>query len=442
MTSGPRHIALFIDGTDNDALGTSSAAPSNVFALERRLAAVTPKAFDTVAHYIPGVGLTRREHEPPDWWHEAGLGTSCPSPWTHTPAGQAVGRGIECLVQEAYAFLVLHYKRARGDRIYLFGFSRGAFAARSLAAFIDRVGILYHDRLDEVPLAYRAYIEGRELGHSDVHKLPETQPGSEGPSAITIHMLGVWDTVARINDLIADQTRPAIIHGHDLTRLPPCITNARHALALHEVRPLFEPLLFEDRPRHPHTLQQVWFAGAHADVGGGYADAQLSNVALEWMACEAQTLKLDVDARPAPTLPASQLGPIHHESRGLFGIERWVLRLVPKAVRHALTPAPRRVLSLLAAGDAIDRACGHRLHGSALSRLLALDDTAYACERGATGHRGRLPRDVSAAATTVDALTVRWALRAAVVDASLAVPEAHCEASSPSLPSSAGSVSP
>ena len=194
-----------------------------------------------------------------------------------------IGRGINRQIRRAYGFLASRYRA--GDRISLLGYSRGAFAVRSLAGVIDRVGLLRHPCATErnIRLAYR-------------HYKGETSPDSRAAfrkahswGAVGIEMVGVWDTVkalgARVPFNYARSEAVHAFHDHSLSHI---VQHGFHALALDETRAAFAPLLWETDPSWPgETLEQVWFRGHHGDLGGqqsGYLPARpLANIPLVWM---------------------------------------------------------------------------------------------------------------------------------------------------------------
>ncbi len=196
-----------------------------------------------------------------------------------------LGRGINRQIRRAYGTLASRYRP--GDRIFLLGFSRGAYAVRSLAGVIDRVGLLRADEATErqVRTAYRHY-----------------RDGAQGPAAAAftaafchaeaqIEMVGVWDTVKAL-----DLTWPLLwrlvtprnaFHSH---ALGPHIRHGYHALAMDETRQVYTPVMWRTGPGTPGAagrVEQVWFRGTHGDVGGqldGFDAARpLSNIPLVWM---------------------------------------------------------------------------------------------------------------------------------------------------------------
>jgi len=201
--------------------------------------------------------------------------------------GFGTGYGIEKNIKEAYKHICRLYKPGT-DHIYLFGFSRGAYTVRSLAGFMKNVGLLLKDHDDEkIELAYKYYCWGNHIGDSNPLKkylhhvtLPDTPDDSQ---LVKIYFIGIWDSVASLG-----------LHGaigiplgrwvkYHQVELPDHVTYAYQALALHELRECFAPVFWTRKYEH-QTLEQVWFAGAHADVGGGYDDrSSLADIALQWM---------------------------------------------------------------------------------------------------------------------------------------------------------------
>ncbi len=201
------------------------------------------------------------------------------------------GRGINRQIRRVYGFLASRYRP--GDRIFLFGYSRGAYAVRSLAGAIDQMGLLRaeHATVRNIRQLYRHYQTGgdrpaqRMFRHRYCH--PETQ----------IEMLGVWDTVKALGlrlPIVWRWTESAHrFHDH---KLGAHIRHGYQALARDETREAFAPVLWYSTPDWPGVVEQMWFRGAHGDVGGhlsGYRAARpLSNIPLVWMLEKAEALDL------------------------------------------------------------------------------------------------------------------------------------------------------
>ena len=245
-----------------------------------------------VVYYDPGVGTGGWEYEE----ESGGL---------RAKGDQATGHGLQRNVEDAYRYLMTTFDP--GDRIYLFGFSRGAFTVRSLAGMLHKCGLLRADAANFVEYAGKTY---NSKGREDVAREFRAVFGRPCP----VHFIGVWDTV----DSLVMNARKRF---HDAT-LNPEVSNGFHALAIDERRRDFSPSLWDETAVASHqTVEQVWFAGVHADVGGWYEERGLSNVTLHWMLGKACACGLRVDrdrlARYAPD-PHD----LAHESYGGF----WRLR--------------------------------------------------------------------------------------------------------------------
>lgn len=193
-----------------------------------------------------------------------------------------MGRGINRQIRRAYGYLASRYKP--GDRIFLIGYSRGAYGVRSLAGVIDMVGLLRaeHATVRNIRQAYRHY---------------ECNPGGPHAAAFArafchdetpIEMVGVWDSVKALGMRLPLLWRWAearhAFHNH---QLGPSIQHGYHALALDETRQVFTPVLWQCSPGFKGHVEQVWFRGSHGDVGGQLGEYEqarpLSNVSLVWM---------------------------------------------------------------------------------------------------------------------------------------------------------------
>ena len=192
------------------------------------------------------------------------------------------GRGINRQIQRVYGWLASRYRP--GDRIVLIGYSRGAYAVRSLAGVLNEVGLLRKDQATErnVREAYRLYRMGGEA--TTCRAFTESYCHEDVP----IEMIGCFDTVKALGFRAPFVWKWAEVkHSFHSHHLSSNVKHGYHALALDESREAFWPVLWETPDSHDGTVEQVWFRGSHGDVGGqlsGYEEARpLSNIPLNWM---------------------------------------------------------------------------------------------------------------------------------------------------------------
>ena len=334
----PKRLALFFDGTWNAA--DSKGEETNVARLAR---AVRANRGDKpqIALYLRGVGTS--------------------GPWLQQFLDGATGDGVDDNIRAAYMFLSQNY--LPGDEIFLFGFSRGAFTARSLAGFIGKCGLLQRNQLGLIRTAW-AYYRSRTPGRSpqdfsQAHGGTAANPINHAPR---IRFVGVWDTVGALGvpQRVINPAASANYEFHD-TSPSGVIEIGRHAMAIDEQRDTFVPTLWT-QPIPPDTdIQQLWFAGVHSDVGGGYGQSDLAMIPLRWMADEAMAagLSLDEDMLPLPTT-LQPLAAQHDSRRGLAGLDptptlRAVLQATPGvgAVGHYYFPTSATGARLSTAGESL-----------------------------------------------------------------------------------------
>ena len=201
--------------------------------------------------------------------------------WRTTP-DVLMGRGINRQIRRAYGYLASRYRP--GDRIFLMGYSRGAYAVRSLAGLIDSVGLLKDEHATErnILTAYRHY--QCNAGGASAAEFTRQFCHEETP----IEMVGVWDTVKALGLRLPILWRWSdAAHSFHSHRLGPSIRHGYHALALDETRAVYEPVLWESSPDFKGEIVQMWFRGTHGDVGGQLGGCQearpLANISLVWM---------------------------------------------------------------------------------------------------------------------------------------------------------------
>jgi uncharacterized protein (DUF2235 family) len=260
--------------------------------------------------------------------YDDGVGTSSFKPVA--VLGGALGYGLKRNVIALYCFLCRHYKD--GDQIYAFGFSRGAFTIRVLAAMVTSQGLVpwtgsESELQRNAKAAYRSYRYGygtlnnlilvwplRKL-RDGIVALRNALRGHEPYGSVRernakpkIHFLGLWDTVDAYGLPLYEMTRavhlffwPLAFPNRDLSDR---VNRACHALAIDDERTTFHPLLWnEDKEPQVGSIQkeklsQVWFAGMHSNVGGGYPDDAMANVPLKWIMGEAERSGLQFKAKP------------------------------------------------------------------------------------------------------------------------------------------------
>ena len=377
-----RNLVVCCDGTGNEI----GANLSNVLKLYR----IAQKNERQRIYYDPGVGTIGK---PSVWrrWRQKAMGVF----------GLATGYGLDDNVLDAYRYLCEAYEE--GDDIWLFGFSRGAYCVRILAGFIHVVGLLRPDQCNLIDYAYRAYKEASEDGGAVRSEAEEDAYAGlkaawhfgrvAGTRRVTIKFLGVWDTVASV---IVPRKRGLLPSLQMLryTRTNPSVDIVRHAIAIDERRRMFrlnrwtqgQEFVFNPfvpEGRRPQDIRQVWFAGVHADIGGGYPEDQsaLSKYPLIWMVEQARDAGLRINTAMFRHLawgeprqgsthsyePPDPAGELHISLKGVWRLLEWL----PKQVRWKDWPARRSYL-----GFYLPRAEPRHIADDALIHRSALDRVA------------------------------------------------------------------
>jgi uncharacterized protein (DUF2235 family) len=299
-----KNIVICCDGTGNEI----GANLSNVLKLFR----ILRKDPDQRVYYNPGIGTIGTD----DAWTRIKQNTK-------SVFELATGYGLDDETLGAYRFVAENHEP--GDRLFLFGFSRGAYTVRALAAFIHMVGLLHPDQLNIANYALSAY-----------KKTSETKPG-EKPDfqlvwqfakvahtrPIIIDFLGVWDTVASMIVPRWDRGIPIpTLQMLPYTRRNSSVKVFRHAKAIDERRRFFRLNRWQDpqdfvadqfhpQNKTPQDIKQVWFAGVHADIGGGYPESYsgLSKYPLNWMIDEAVGYGLNIVEKTRDHIALGQNAP-------------------------------------------------------------------------------------------------------------------------------------
>jgi uncharacterized protein (DUF2235 family) len=271
--------------------------------------------------------------------------------------GGAFGWGLSRNVRDCYRYVVDHYEP--DDELYFFGFSRGAYTARSTVGLIRNAGILqreHRDRVDEAYGLYRDRGETRRPNGIEAMLFRRSYSHDE----IAIHFVGVWDTVGALGIPGVPKRLCGRLWAFHDTELSSRVELAYQALAIDERRRPFVPSLWHRSPDDDGVLEQRWFAGVHSDVGGGYADCSLAEIALWWMAGKARdaglTLKPDhLVRRGVPEREARRRGEeIGPDADGACGTSyKGMYRLLGPHERSLADPGDGHVA---VSSTAIDRA--------------------------------------------------------------------------------------
>lgn len=304
-----KRIVICCDGTWNRL---DAEHPTNVTRLTRALLPADAEGVVQTSIHIDGVG--------------AGRGTGALAQSLDTLLGGAFGSGLDERIAEAYRFLVLNY--CPGDEIYVFGYSRGAYTARSLCGLIRNCGVLerrHAGRIGEAMALYRSPgappapgerrkpddplsrgFRARYAAHvttgtgEDDWRRAQGQPERDPPPvALGVHYVGVWDTVGQLGiptGFSLANLFNASRRFHD-TDLSSTVHAARHAVAIDERRGNFSPTLWRNIDRFAATGRhlEAWFPGDHGSVGGGGEVTGLATGALLWIVKGATELGLAVD---------------------------------------------------------------------------------------------------------------------------------------------------
>jgi uncharacterized protein (DUF2235 family) len=280
--------ALPAERGQRDSTRRNSTGKTNVL---RMFDLVRKDSPDHIACYDPGIGTL------PGLERESGQIRRL-----RNARDEWLGTGLMGNVGEVYRYLMEYYEP--GDRIFLFGFSRGAFTVRALAGMIRSVGLLFKGNETLLPYA-RDVFENMADRHRKAGWLDnETNDDLarefrkySRPDPVPIAFLGVWDTVKAYGYL--NPTGLPHVRNNELVEI------VRHAVSIDEKRPPFQVTGWSDRilrqqgltdEQIDHRIQEVWFAGDHSDVGGGHADDDniLAKAPFDWMLGEARLAGLDV----------------------------------------------------------------------------------------------------------------------------------------------------
>jgi len=357
-----KNIIILCDGTGNEI----SENISNVLKFYRCLRKTDRTSPRQMVFYDPGVGTLAR-----------------PNPWRKLVQdftailGLATGYGLDDKVLQSYLFLVRHY--APGDQIYLFGFSRGAYTVRVLAGLIHKVGLISPEQANLAGSGLTAYKQFSSDGEESISD--ELKAFTDGGAPVArkddqaaqfaritstrwpiVRFVGVWDTVASVIVPRPDRLYWPSLEELAYTLQNPSVQIFRQAISIDERRAMFrlkkwdEPQTatlnrFNSAGAGPQDIKQVWFAGVHSDVGGGYPEREsgLSKYPLLWMIEQAIEAGLNVNPATVNQLawgiqrkssPFSYVAPsaeamLHTSLHGAW----WLLEFFPKSAKYKEWPA-------------------------------------------------------------------------------------------------------
>jgi uncharacterized protein (DUF2235 family) len=325
----PKNIVICCDGTANEFAEDRTNVVKLYYSLEQRAA-------EQVTFYHPGLGTM-----------EPAGALAPPTRKLTRLLGSAVGYGLGNDIRDAYVFLMDQFEV--NDRVFLFGFSRGAYTARAVCSLLRMYGLIQRGNAPLVPYAIRMMMAIEKASQSAINRggMPKTQ--SEAVSRYfrlaedfktamcrcecKPHFVGVWDTVSSVGWKDTPLKLPYVADNPD-------IEIGRHAIAIDERRAFFRShrwIPSKNLQEHgPKDLKQVWFPGVHCDVGGGYPEEEsaLSKIALEWMLEQAKMAGLHIiPARQAEILgktPESVYvrpnvdGPAHESLKGAWKLAEWI----------------------------------------------------------------------------------------------------------------------
>ena len=317
----PRNIIVCLDGTGNQFKEHNSNVVKLLRVLER-------SSRDQPVYYDPGVGTLA----------DPGLKTPI-AKGVNKGLGLAFGRGLTRNIEEAYSYLMNTYQD--GDKIFLFGFSRGAYTARALAGFIHHCGLLEKGCQNLIPYAMKLFKKTNKKKLTDTdwqvaarfrktYGRQITNEEGKTTSRLPIHFLGLWDSVSTFGWIWDPVFLPHTTNN-------PSVLNVRHALAIDERRLFFRPLYWGQKYHEQQDIKEVWFAGVHSDVGGGYPEKEsaLAKIALQWMVEEAAAFGIDINKQcfdryvlgnDGDYVGPSPDGPQHKSLKGLW----WPAEIMPK----------------------------------------------------------------------------------------------------------------
>ncbi len=312
----PKRLIVLYDGTWNNR-----ESATNVHKVKLAIPERDPQGVEQRVFYDEGVGTRRFDS-----------------------LRGAFGYGISKNILQGYEFLATNWQP--GDQVFLFGFSRGAYTARSLVGFIRKCGLLKSFDAKQAEDAYENIYRNKDVApeapravelrrqHSIPLDLPGEADGVPQEGRFVVRFIGVWDTVGALGVPLSGISLPwfsGYYRWHD-TELSSLVRHAFHAIALDEGRKDYDVAVWTNRDnpgqkKAAHVeVEQRWFVGAHSDVGGGYDEPrELPQLARRWLEQKAAGCGLHLEpATLALPLPLPEVAPTDSYKKFMFGIYRLI----------------------------------------------------------------------------------------------------------------------
>lgn len=374
-----RRIILLLDGTWNDAeLGSTDTNISRLRDLLARCSGAgltnSPLAPRIVSDPAEMVTSTISNETPNLVFYSRGVGTGGQ---INQILGGLLGLGLESNIRRAYRFLSFHY--TPGDQIFIFGFSRGSYTARSLVGYIAAAGLLRADKCTE---------ENERCAWDFYRTSPGERPPGEwhrlrafvhDRDSLRIDCLAVFDTVGALGIPLSSfvKSNREYFEFHDV-ELPSITRVNLHALAIDEHRWPFQAAIWRPSKfkRINTVTEQVWFSGAHADVGGGYLrsdEAKASpdradDVTLDWLL---KRMRTHFEDFPIPEGWIPDRSRSNWSTSNIHDSRRGIYRFYPKAWRAIANKGPdvRKRYQVAVGADRHSAPLNEMIHISAIERL-------------------------------------------------------------------------
>lgn len=309
-----RHLIALIDGTGVSASQRVKAERySNIYKLGLYIETHNDANESQLAFYLPGIGSKT-----------SGL------PLTNGAFAVQLSKEVEKVYINICTNYCYDVVRRVGDKIYIFGFSRGAVVARLVSALIGRYGLLKPSQIEMFD-----YIWSDFIGKAPIHDMESFRSVYCVEDRTSVEFLGLFDTVLGIHFGTQHSRLKRVFFGNRI--LGAHVKTVIHILARDESRNVFKPILFESKSNHEQVLEQIWMPGVHSDVGGGYSEDFLSKISLMTMLDRMRAytlLKIDFERSLALRVAIEEaLGQnrivVNNELNGFWQVFRWFGQRVP-----------------------------------------------------------------------------------------------------------------